>query len=97
MTLHVRPLGRGKARLTSCSVEYFGWVSGQRAYGVLWVLGFMWFDGLRAFRVLRVFLLVLFGFLLGFSCVNCLCIWGRLSLFIIFPLLIKKKKNCTCI
>jgi hypothetical protein len=46
MTLHVRPLGVGKARLTSCSVECFVWVSGQRAFGVLWVSGFMWVSGL---------------------------------------------------
>jgi hypothetical protein len=34
-----RPLGVGKARLTFCSVECFVWVSGQRAFGVLWVSG----------------------------------------------------------
>jgi len=39
MTLLVRPLGEGKARLTCCSVECFVRVLGQRAFGVLWVSG----------------------------------------------------------
>jgi hypothetical protein len=39
MALQARPLHVGKARVTFCSVKCFVWVSGQRAFGVLWVSG----------------------------------------------------------
>jgi hypothetical protein len=72
MTLHVHPLGMGKARLMCCSVECLCGLRGQRAFGLcaVWVgvlVGFEAVSGSLAF-------VVFFGLLLGVFFVYCLCI-----------------------
>ena len=39
INLQACPQGVGKARLMFFSVDHFMWVSGLRAFGVLWVFG----------------------------------------------------------
>lgn len=77
MKLQARSQGVGKARLTFFSVERFGWVSGLRAFGVLWVFG-----------VLQVFHLL--TLVRCFPLYNVGVPRGALRFYKSFPLLTKK-------